>query len=119
MRAHAANIRDWVFDDKPAARQAIDKACLLTKSKEWAYEGEWRLLGQVGLQGSPMKLKSVIFGMKCSHVLRYTVVKALQGRADKVKFWEIAQPADQFKLKRARFHDSMCHRRRWETSLRQ
>jgi hypothetical protein len=98
----ASQIRDWVFYDNLVAQQAIDKACLLTKSTQWAYENEWRLLGQVGTQESPMKLKSVIFGMQCANVLRYTLVKALHGRADSVKFWEITQPTDRFKLKRSR-----------------
>lgn len=97
----ASKIHEWVLQDNLAARQAIDKACLLTKSREWAYEGEWRLLGQVGLQESPMKLKSIIFGMRCPKVLKYTVVKALQGRADNVKFWEISEPTDRFNLKRS------------------
>lgn len=98
----ASQIRDWVLHDNLAARQAIDKACLLTKSREWAYEGEWRLLGEVGLQDSPMRLKSVIFGMRCADVLKYTVVKALQGGPQKVKFWEITQPTLRFELKRSR-----------------
>ena len=42
--------------------------------------------------------------MKCSHVLQYTVVKALKGRPDRVKFWKIVEPTDQFKLKRTRLN---------------
>ena len=98
----ASQIRDWVLHDSLAARNPIDRACLLTKSREWAYEGEWRLLGQIGLEESPMRLKSVIFGMRCANVLKYTVVKALQGREHNVKFWEIAQPTVRFELKRSR-----------------
>lgn len=98
----ASQIRDWVLREDRVARQAVDKACLLTKSREWKYESEWRLLGQVGLQESPMRLKSVIFGMRCPYALRYTLVKALEDRADSVKFWEIVEPADRFTLKRAR-----------------
>ena len=98
----ASQIRDWVFQDNLTARKAIYNACLLTKSREWVYENEWRLLGQVGWQESPMKLKSIIFGIRCPHVLKYTVVKALHGRQDRVKFWEITQPTDRFKLKRSR-----------------
>lgn len=101
----ASQIRDWVFDGDSTARHAIDKACLLTKSKEWMYESEWRLLGAVGLQDSPMKLKSIIFGMRCADILKYTIVKALQGRSGRVKFWEIAQPTDRFKLARSRLDD--------------
>ena len=98
----ASKIHDWLLNDDLAARQAINNACLLTKSKEWTYEGEWRLLGQVGLQESTMKLKSIIFGMRCHNALKYTVVRALQGRVDNVKFWEIVQPSDRFELKRSR-----------------
>ena len=49
-----------------------------------------------------MRLKSVIFGMRCANVLKYTVVKALQGREHNVKFWEIAKPTVRFELKRSR-----------------
>lgn len=35
-------------------------------------------------------------------MLKYTVVKALQGRAQGVKFWEIKLPAARVELKRAR-----------------
>lgn len=100
----ASQINDKVLNDNSIARQAINKASLLTKSREWAYEGEWRLFGQVGLQESPMKLKSVIFGMRCADVLKYTVVKALKGRADSVKFWEIVEPTDLFKLRRSQLN---------------
>jgi IS5 family transposase len=98
----ASQIRDWVLHNNHAARKAIDTACLLTKAREWAYEGEWRLLGSVGLQESPIKLKSVIFGMRCPPVLEYTVVKALQGRVQAVKFWRIRPPSARFELKRVR-----------------
>ena len=49
-----------------------------------------------------MKLKSVIFGMRCTNTIKYTIVKALQGRENSVKFWVIAQPHDWFKLRRLR-----------------
>ncbi len=102
-KVKASQIRNWILNDDSDAQQTIDKISLLTKSKEWAYEREWRLLGPVGLNYSPISLKSVIFGMRCPQVIRYTIVRALEGRAD-IKFWEIAQPSDHFKLKRVRLN---------------
>ena len=102
----ASQIRDDLLHADAAARQAINKACLLTKSHEWRYEHEWRLLGRVGIQESPIHLKSVIFGMRCPHILQYTVVKALQGRIPKLRFWKISWPTAEFKLKRVRLDNN-------------
>lgn len=96
----ASQIRDWIIADNPDTRGAIERACLLTKSKEWGYECEWRLIGPQGLHASPARLKSVIFGMRCSDAIRYTVARALQGRGDGLKFWSITLPLSDFALKR-------------------
>lgn len=85
----------------------IEKACLLTKSREWSYEREWRLL--LGSQGTqlidPIRLKSIIFGMRCTDSLRYSIVRVLEDRyklegPGKVKLWQITNPSSKFELKR-------------------
>jgi hypothetical protein len=98
-----SQLRDFIFENSESARNAIDKACLLTKASEWRYESEWRMLGQLGSQASPVKLKSIIFGMNCPSTLRHTIKMALKGRDEEVKFWVIKKPSNLFKLKRERF----------------
>jgi Protein of unknown function (DUF2971) len=100
-RVLASQIRDWTLHDDAAAKRAIDRACLLTKSKEWKYEREYRLLGEVGLRDSRMQLKSVVFGLRCARALQYTVVKALFDESHHIKFWAISQPNERFELKRS------------------
>ena len=97
-----SQLRDFIFENSESARNAIDKACLLTKASEWRYEREWRILGQLGSQASPLKLKSIIFGMNCPDTLQHTIEKALKGRDEEVKFWVIKKPSKLFKLKRER-----------------
>lgn len=97
-----SQLYSFTFEGSKSARNAIDKACLLTKASEWRYEREWRILGQLGSQGSPVKLKSIIFGMNCPDMLRHTIEKALNGRDEEVKFWFIKKPSNLFKLKRER-----------------
>jgi hypothetical protein len=96
----ASQIRDWLFNKDAAAERAVQRACLLTKARQWSYEREWRLLGSIGLQESPIHLKSVIFGMRCPYAVVYAVVKALQTPGRPIKFWKIAQPTERFVVKR-------------------
>ena len=105
-RAVSANqLHDFFVSGNENTRSAIDTACLLTKSTEWRYESEWRILGPLGLRKSPGTLKSVIFGMRCTETLQYAIVKSMEDRyklegRGKVKLWEITKPSDGFKLKR-------------------
>lgn len=98
-----SQLYSFTFEGSESARNAIDKACLLTKASEWRYEREWRMLSQIGSQASPVKLKSIIFGMNCPDTLQHTIEKALKGRDEEVKFWVIKKPSNLFKLKRERF----------------
>jgi hypothetical protein len=49
-----------------------------------------------------MRLKSVIFGLRCARALQYTIVKALFDESHRIKFWAISQPNERFELKRSR-----------------
>ena len=71
------------------ARRRVDEAVLLKKARPWAYEREWRLLGSRGVHDSPLELEEVVFGMRCSSAVMYTVVQALTGRDRPVRFYEI------------------------------
>jgi hypothetical protein len=76
---------------------------LLTKSREWAYEREWRMLGPIGMGESP-PIKSVIFGLRCPVALQYIIVKGLQEITPRLAYWEMRASDSRFKLKRERIN---------------
>lgn len=80
------------------ARRAVDDAVLLKKAQDWRYEKEWRLIGQQGIQDSPMELEEIVFGMRCPQAVMYSVVKALEGRPAPVKFFDIQRKSETFLL---------------------
>lgn len=81
-----------------SARQRLDEAVLLKKAVPWAYEREWRLIGRRGKRGSPLELEEVVFGMRCSSVVMFTVIRALAGRDRPVRFYEIRGQHGRFLL---------------------
>lgn len=85
-------------DDK--ARIEVDKAILLRKAADWRYEREWRLIGQRGLQGSPLELREVIFGTRCKGPVKYAVAMALEGRKPEVKLYEMSEVHGTFSLQK-------------------
>lgn len=88
-----------------AARDQVDETVLLRKAGSWRYEREWRLIGQRGLQNSPLELEEVIFGMRCEVSVKYAVVKALEGRGGQVKFYEMREVPGTFLLKKYALND--------------
>ena len=96
----ASAIQSWLRDDSVQARQEIEGACLLTKSTEWKYENEYRLLGRAGVQTSIMTFKSITFGLKCSGALEYAVIAALGGVDSGLSFFRIPPPGSRFELSR-------------------
>jgi hypothetical protein len=99
-RLNASAIRRWLGNDDPLAKREIDRACLLTKSTEWNYEDEFRLLGRIGVQTCMAPFRSVTFGMRCDSALQYAVIAALGGANSKLDFYQIAKPTAQFVLHR-------------------
>ena len=94
----ASAVRDWLLDTHSAARNVVERACLLTKSQEWAYEYEWRLLGPKGMGESP-RIESITFGLRCPLELQYAIVKSLEAIAPDIPFWAIHADTH-FKLER-------------------
>jgi Protein of unknown function (DUF2971) len=84
-----------------SVRPQVDRAALLTKSREWRYEREVRVLSRLGPEDSPFTLKGVIFGMHCPYTTQFVIAKSLEQRAD-LQFWNIRQPSKGFRLQRAR-----------------
>lgn len=97
--AHASKVAA-MLDGNSAARREVDDAVLLKKARDWRYEREWRLIGPRGAQDSPVELEEIVFGMRCPMSVVYSVVRALEGRQRRVKFYEIRRQPNTFLLKR-------------------
>lgn len=97
----ASAVQNWLRDDSAMARQEIERACLLTKSREWGYESEYRLLGRIGSQTSTASFKSITFGLKCESTLLYAVIASLGGNDSPLEFFQIDQPGARFELTRS------------------
>lgn len=89
-----------MLDGDEAARRKVDEAVLTRKAIDWRYEREWRLIGPRGTQDSPLELEEIVFGMRCSHTVKYAIVKALADRHRPVKFYEIRERRGRFLLGR-------------------
>ncbi len=91
------------------ARSRVDEACLTRKARNWCYEREWRMIGARGLHESRLHLDEVIFGLRCSATVRYSIVRALEERPSGVKFYEIVERRDEFVLRRQVLEtDELC-----------
>jgi hypothetical protein len=80
--------RAFIRNDR-AACEELDANVLLRKAPGWSYEREWRLIGSQGVQDSPLLLKEITFGLRCSSSVKHAIVQALNGRKNAVKFFEI------------------------------
>lgn len=86
---------------KPDGIEELDASVLLRKAPEWEYEKEWRLIGKVGLQESPLKLTEVTFGLRCSAAVRHAVMTSLAKRQNTVDFFEMVNVFGTFNLQRS------------------
>jgi len=99
-RLIAASTVAAMLDGDDDARRRVDDAVLTKKAIDWRYEREWRVIGPRGPQDSRLELEEVVFGMRCSHTVKYAIVKALAGRSRPVKFYEIRERRGRFLLGR-------------------
>jgi Protein of unknown function (DUF2971) len=83
-----------------AAQEIVDEAVLLRKAYDWRYEREWRLIARRGLQNSPLELEEVVFGIRCSSSVIFTVIKALEARRRPVEFYVMRELHGTFKIKK-------------------
>jgi hypothetical protein len=65
-----------------------------------SFKREWRLIGDQGLQESPLLLKEAIFGLRCAPSVKHAVVRALAGREKPVQFYEIHEVRSRYRLHR-------------------
>lgn len=90
------------------AEYLIDQIIYFRKAPQWAYEKEFRKIGDVGLSNSPFILSDITFGLRCKDSIKYSVVKALTGRLSSaldldlaVKFYQIEERKGSFELIRS------------------
>ena len=89
-----------MLDGDDDARSKVDKAVLMRKAENWAYEQEWRMIGRRGTQNSPLEMEEIIFGMRCKPSAKYTIMKALECRERPVKFYELREERGTFTLRK-------------------
>lgn len=89
-----------ILNDDQAAKHELDRNVLLRKAGEWRYEKEYRLIGKQGLQDSPLVLQEITFGMRCPLSVVHTLQKALSGRGDQIKFFQMIEVRGGFHLRR-------------------
>jgi hypothetical protein len=104
-----ASLVERMLNGQIEATRQVDEAVLLRKAMPWKYEKEWRLLGQRGVQDSPLELEEVVFGLRCDASVKHAVVQALENRRRPVKFYEIREEAGRFRLlRRALNYDELA-----------
>lgn len=91
---------DALLHQKRHSKAQLDKDVLLRKAKDWSYEREWRLIGSTGVQESPLLLTEVIFGLRCSDAVKYSVVRAIAGSKRPVEFYQIRETRNRYSLEK-------------------
>jgi len=107
-----------MLDGDSSAGRPVDEAILLRKARDWSYEREWRLLGDRGVQDSPLEMEEVVFGLRCPVAVQYAVVTAMNDRPREIKFFEIILQNGSFLLRKRRLDidelkAGLPHRARW------
>jgi hypothetical protein len=85
---------------RPSSKKALDRNVLLRKAIDWRYEREWRLIGETGVQESPLLLTEIVFGLRCPEAVKYSVVQALSGRQKPVFFYQMNETRSRYALQR-------------------
>jgi len=88
-----------VHEDQKA-KEELDRDILLRKARGWGYEKEWRLIGDKGDQDSPLLLKEITFGLRCSMSVVHAVTKALAGRSAPIRYYQMYDVNGRFVLRR-------------------
>lgn len=100
--ARTVNARDVqaMLAGNDAARRRVDEAVFVRKAVAWRYEHEWRLIGSRGLQDSPLELEEVVFGLRCSDTVKFTLVSALAKRTRPLSLFEVYHGKGTFELRK-------------------
>jgi len=89
-----------MLDGDDRAGATVRDSMLLRKAESWSYEKEWRLIGRIGTQASPLELEEVIFGVRCEAPSKFMVMKALEDVKRQVEFYEMREERGTFDLKK-------------------
>jgi len=73
-------IAQAILNNDICSQKELDDNILLSKALPWNYEKEWRILGRIGLQDSPLLLEEITFGLRCSGAVIHAVMAALKPR---------------------------------------
>jgi len=90
------------LDKDQKAMDDLDRDILLRKANGWKYEREWRLVGKQGMQDSPLLLKEITFGLRCTKPVIHSIVQALSGREKAIDFYEMHEVRGKYCLRRQR-----------------
>ncbi len=94
------------LEESSLARAELDQKAILRKALPWAYEGEWRLIGDKGLQESCLKMERIYFGLRCPNSVILTIVCALEARENQIEFYRMRVVDDTFELKPKKVYPS-------------
>lgn len=94
---NASDIEGMITGDS-AKQKIVDKSLLFSKSIDWNYEDEWRMIGPRGLAYSSLKLDDITFGMRCPESVRFAIIKCLEKRSEEIEFYEILQSYTDYSL---------------------
>jgi hypothetical protein len=95
---HTSLIARAILYNDLDAKQELDNSVLLRKAFPWTYEDEWRLFDSVGLNDSPLAVTDITFGLRCPPSIVHTVISALEGRGDDIKFYQMHQIRGSYEL---------------------
>lgn len=97
---NTSTIYEALINRKRSATQNLERAILLRKAKEWEYEQEWRMIGSVGQKESPLKMREIIFGLRCPATTKFLIVEAMKNSGNKLDFKEIITTRNTYELKK-------------------
>jgi hypothetical protein len=88
------------LNESKEAMEHLDQEIFLRKAKGWSYEKEWRLIDKKGIQNSPLLLKEITFGLRCTISVIHSIVQSLSGRKSAVNFYEMYEVRGNYTLRR-------------------
>lgn len=95
----ASIIFNSMFNKSEEALKTIENKYFYTKSNEWNYESEWRIISdRTGVQCVPFHLTAVYFGMRCDYYIKASIIKILKDKHPSVDFYEIYPDTSSFEL---------------------
>lgn len=93
------DLEAWKLYKSKTAEKRVLKNSFYTKSQNWSYEKEWRVIRETfGAQQSPFRISGIYFGLRCDHAVKCSIVKLLKDAEEPIEFYEIAEKRGTFDL---------------------